>query len=68
MPFSRESSHPRDQTQVSCIAGRFFTDSHQGREVSKMTPWFHKLLEQFFLFLFFNGGGEEAGVDFTYVS
>ena len=25
MPFSRESSHPRDQNQVSCIAGRFFT-------------------------------------------
>ena len=25
VPFSRESSQPRDQTQVSCIAGRFFT-------------------------------------------
>ena len=25
MPFSRESSQRRDQTQVSCIAGRFFT-------------------------------------------
>ena len=25
MPFSRESSQPRDQTQVSLIAGRFFT-------------------------------------------
>ena len=24
-PFSRESSQPRDQTQVSCIADRFFT-------------------------------------------
>ena len=24
-PFSRESSRPRAQTQVSCIAGRFFT-------------------------------------------
>ena len=24
--FSRRSSQPRDQTQVSCIAGRFFTD------------------------------------------
>ena len=23
--FSRRSSQPRDQTQVSCIAGRFFT-------------------------------------------
>ena len=25
-PFSRESSQPRDQTQVSCIAGGFFTN------------------------------------------
>ena len=25
IPFSRGSSRPRDQTQVSCIAGRFFT-------------------------------------------
>ena len=24
-PFSRGSSQSRDQTQVSCIAGRFFT-------------------------------------------
>ena len=24
-PFSRESSLPRDRTQVSCLAGRFFT-------------------------------------------
>ena len=25
IPFSRRSAWPRDQTQVSCIAGRFFT-------------------------------------------
>ena len=25
MPSSRESSQPRDRTQVSCIAGGFFT-------------------------------------------
>ena len=25
IPFSRRSSQPRDQTQVSCIAGGFFT-------------------------------------------
>ena len=25
IPFSRRSSQPRDQTQVSCSAGRFFT-------------------------------------------
>ena len=29
--FSRGSSQPRDQTQISCIVGRFFTSlSHQG--------------------------------------
>ena len=25
IPFSRESSQPRDQTQIFCIAGGFFT-------------------------------------------
>ena len=25
VPFSRGSSQPRDPTQISCIAGRFFT-------------------------------------------
>ena len=25
LPFSRGSSQPRDQTQVSCVAGRFLT-------------------------------------------
>ena len=25
IPFSRRSSQPRDRTQVSCIAGTFFT-------------------------------------------
>ena len=34
MPFSRGSSRPRDQTQVSRIAGRFFTDwaTREGQE------------------------------------
>ena len=32
IPFSKGSSQPRDQTQVSCIAGRFFT-SWATREV-----------------------------------
>ena len=35
-PFSRGSSQPRDQTQVSCIAGRFFT-SWATREALKYT-------------------------------
>ena len=29
-PFSRGSSQPRDRTQVSRTAGRFFTLSHHG--------------------------------------
>ena len=31
---SRESSQPRDQTWVSCIAGRFFTFSAIGKALS----------------------------------
>ena len=31
MPSPRVSSQPRDRTQVSCIAGRFFKLSYQGR-------------------------------------
>ena len=49
VPFSRGSSQPRDRTQVSCIAGRFFT-SWATREAQKkekllsrvqyfVTPW-----------------------------
>ena len=30
IPFSRNFSWPRDQNQVSCIAGRFFTICYQG--------------------------------------
>ena len=33
MTSSRVFSQPRDQTQVSHTAGRFFTLSHQGRPV-----------------------------------
>ena len=29
--FSRASSQPRDQTRVSCIAGRFFTSGPPGK-------------------------------------
>ena len=32
IPLSKGSSQPRDQTQVSCIAGGFFTVSHQGSQ------------------------------------
>ena len=38
VPFSRESFQPRDQTQVSYIAGRFFI-SWATREVPKLTTY-----------------------------
>ena len=31
IPFSRGSSQPRDQTQVSCIAGGFLSAEPQGK-------------------------------------
>ena len=34
--FSRESSWPRDWTQVSCIAGRFFTIWAIGKSLKKI--------------------------------
>ena len=34
---SRESSQPRDQTHVSCIAGRFFTTESPGMSNIKAT-------------------------------
>ena len=48
VPFSRGSSPTRDQTQVSCLAGRFFSLSYQGSppdklitaEISIQTPFF----------------------------
>ena len=38
-PFSRGSSQPRDQTQVSCIASEFFT-SWATREAPKYVGYF----------------------------
>ena len=35
-PFSRGSSQPRDRTQVSLIAGGFFTKSHKWAEDSRI--------------------------------
>ena len=34
MPFSRGSSQPRDQTQVSCMAGRVFATEPPGKPVT----------------------------------
>ena len=46
IPFSRGSSPPRDQTQASCIAGRFFTiwatrECYRHDQISLLTKiWF----------------------------
>ena len=37
-PFSRESSQPRDQTQVSHITGRFFTSWTTGEARIRRDP------------------------------
>ena len=33
MPSSRRSTQDREQTYISCIAGRFFTTDHQGSPI-----------------------------------
>ena len=56
VPFSRKSSQPRDQTQVSYIAGRFFTSwaTRKAREAGIIIPilWLRLMklweLKQFF--------------------
>ena len=46
IPFSRVSSWPRDQTSVSCTAGRFFTVWAK-RETPYIFLWEHKVAEMF---------------------
>ena len=64
IPFSRGSSWPRDQTRVSCIAGRFFTiwvTREARREGLQMSLYLRRLhylpclycFAQFFFFFFF---------------
>ena len=53
IPFSRGSSQPREQTWVSCIAGRFFTVWTTGKTNQGSNPnplhWKHRV---FFFFFF----------------
>ena len=44
IPFSRGSSWPRDETQVSCIAGRFFTTWATRKAVINKYLWDHLIL------------------------
>jgi len=41
-PFSRQSSQPRDQTQVSCIAGGFFPREAQ-KQTNPVRETFYKI-------------------------
>ena len=43
MPFSRESSQPRDWTSISCISGRSFTTEPPGKPEQEM--WENKCLK-----------------------
>ena len=50
MPSSRGPSRPRDQTQVSCTAGGFFTASITWEAVPTWTPYYNKSLCDMLLF------------------
>jgi len=41
MPSSRGSSQPRDQTQISCIAGGFFTEKPKNTGVGVCLRYSH---------------------------
>ena len=55
MPSSRWFSQPMDQTQVSCIAGRFFTTEPPGRSTNffPSSPQYFKKSLLVFYFVFF---------------
>ena len=48
IPFSKGSSWPRDWTQVSCLAGGFFTMSHEDelKLPKKEHNWFYYVTEE----------------------
>ena len=50
-PSSRGSPQPRDRTQVSCIAGRFFTTEPPGKPHANIPPLQKCLREQFLILL-----------------
>ena len=58
IPFSRGSSQPRDWTQVTCIAGGFFTswatrEAHTRYKATKSTAFFFFLMPWLLIILFF---------------
>ena len=62
VPFSRRSSQPRDRTQVSLIAGRFFT-VWAIREAQKQPNYLPMWLDHFTFLL----AREENSYDFTFL-
>ena len=53
-PFSRGSSQPRDQTQASCIAGRFFTSLATRKAQGCRTQNKHEKKKLYFYILLMN--------------
>ena len=72
MPFSRGSSQPRDLTQVSHIAGKFFTDCATGKDlilyylifIHNIKPFPHflllRVLQNFKFFLITSSGSHRS--------
>ena len=61
--FSRESSQPRNQTHVSCLADRFFTTEPPGKPCVHMHAYIIKLpkfLQLAHYFVSGGGGGRES--------
>ena len=69
IPFSRGSPQPRDRTQVSCIAGRFFTSKPPGKPALelKSKSESHSVvcnsLRPHGLYSSWNSPGQNSGVD-----
>ena len=67
MPFSRGSSWPRDWTQVSGIAGRFFTIWATREARMNTLPWITDLTNDSLLLCGSRGGSELKGLCVTSV-
>ena len=61
MASSRGSSQPRGQTQVSCIAGGFFTTEPPGELLIKLS--FNKLKDYYSVFIFIDWYGHDCQPD-----
>ena len=62
--FSMGSSQPRNRTQVSCIAGRFFTNWATRRYLASNTPAGHNTLGTWLTFGHLKGLMDDCGLAF----